>query len=76
MDIRDLGALRQTAGERLSRASYDPRKLVLLHTAVSLGASFLLALLDLFLARQIDGTGGLAGIQTRTALETIRSALL
>ena len=76
MDIRDLGALRQTAGDRLSRASYDPRKLVLLHTAVSLGASFLLAVLDLFLARQIDGTGGLAGIQTRTALETIRSALL
>ena len=75
MDIRDLGALRRKAGERLSRASYDPRKLVLLHTAVSLGVSLLIVLLDLYLSRQIDGTGGLAGVQTRTILETIRSVL-
>ena len=75
MDIRDLGALRQTVGERLSRASYDPRKLVLLHTAVSLGVTLLVVLLDLFLSQRIEGTGGLAGMQTRTILETVRSAL-
>lgn len=75
MNIRDLGTLRQTVGERLGRASYDPRKLVLLHAAVSLGVTLLIALLDLFLSQQIDGTGGLAGMQTRTILETVRSAL-
>jgi len=75
MDIRDLGALRQTATERLGQASYDPKKLVLLHTAVSLGVSFLIALLNLLLSRQIDGTGGLAGVQSRTILVTIQSGL-
>ncbi len=75
MEAFDRGALKRRAGEVLAGAAYSPKKLILLHTAVLLGLSFVLSLLQFYLDQSIDGTGGLGGIGTRTALETVGSML-
>ena len=62
--------LRRQAEERLQKAAYSPRRLVLLHTGVSLGASLLLAFVNFLFTRAIAGTGGLGGMGTRSLLET------
>lgn len=75
MDQRNLNALPARADTLLSQAPYCPKKLALLHTGVALGISLLTTLLNLFLSRQIDTTGGLAGLGLRSVLTTIQSAL-
>ena len=75
MDIRDSRALKQAAEERLSGAIYSPNKLVLLHTAVSLGISLLMTLLNFLLEHSISDTGGLSGMQMRSVLETAQQAV-
>lgn len=74
MDILNCRALKARAGERLSGASCDHKKLALIHTGLALGISVLISLLQLYLDRQIASTGGLAGLGTRSVLETIRMA--
>ena len=76
MTIRDRKALRQTAARRLSRASYKPRRLVLIHSGVMLGAALLMAVLDYIITWQIDANGGgLSGMQLRSILETAGNVL-
>lgn len=75
MDIRDRRGLRQAAKAALERASYDPKKLILIHTAASVALSLILSVVAHLLQMGIDGTGGLGGIGTRAILETIHSAL-
>ncbi len=75
MDHRNLNALPAQADTLLHQAPYSPKKLVLLHTGVALGVSLLTTLLHLFLSRQIDATGGLAGMGLRSILATIQSVL-
>lgn len=75
MDNRNLNALPTQADTLLCQAPYSPRKLVLLHTGAALGVSLLTTLLNLFLSRQIDATGGLAGMGLRSVLTTIQSVL-
>lgn len=75
MDISDRRALKDTAENRLSQASYSPRKLMLIHTGVSLGFSLLLTLLNFVISQQIDSTGGLSGVSTRSMLNTIQYVL-
>lgn len=67
--------LRQQAEEALEGAAYSPKKLVLFHTAVSLGVALLITVLNFFLSRQIEGTGGLAGLGVRSMLSTAQSVL-
>ena len=67
--------LRQEADTVLEEAAYSPKKLVLIHTAVSLGVALLITTLNFILSRQIAGTGGLAGLGTRSILETAQSVL-
>lgn len=67
--------LRRQAGEHLQKAAYSPRRLVLIHTAVSLGASLLLTFINFLFSRQIAGTGGLSGLGTRSILETAQALL-
>lgn len=68
-------ALEQEAHSRLEQASYDPRKLALIHAALAVGVTFLLTVINYILTRQIGNTGGLSGISTRTTLESIRYIL-
>lgn len=75
MDIRDRVGLKQRAAQLLANASYDPKKLTLLHGAVIIGFSLVISLLSVLLSHGIDSTGGLGGIGTRNLLETIQSIL-
>lgn len=71
----NLSDLRQKADRQLDFAPYAPRQLVLIHTAVSLGASLVVALVNLLFASMIENTGGLSGLGTRSMLETAQSTL-
>lgn len=75
MDIRDRQGLRQRAAEALSRAAYSPAKLALLHTGAAVALSLVLTALNFVLARQMDGTGGLAGMGLRSVLSTAQTML-
>ena len=67
--------LRQNADKRLDFAAYSPRLLVLIHTAVSLGASLVIGLLNLLFAQMIANTGGLGGLGARSMLQTAQAFL-
>ncbi len=67
--------LSRQAKTLLARSLYDPKKLVLLHTAVSLGVTLLMTALGYLFSLQIADTGGLAGMGTRSILTTIQSVL-
>lgn len=75
MENRNLNALPAQADTLLRQAPYSPKKLVLLHTGVALGVSLIATVLNLILSRQIDATGGLAGMGLRSVLSTIQSVL-
>ena len=66
--------LRRQAGQRLEKVQ-SPKRLVLIHTAVALGATLLVTGLNWLLSKQIAGTGGLSGIGLRSVLATIQSLL-
>lgn len=53
----------------------NPKKLVLIHTAVSIGCSLLVTALNYLLGLPIADTGGLSGMGLRSALETAQSVL-
>ena len=76
MDIRDIRGLKGAAREALASASYDPKKLILIHTGASVALTLILALVDGLLERQIGGTGGLSGVGDRAILETVREVLM
>lgn len=76
MDIRNRQGLKQAAASRLSQAQYSPRKLVLIHSGISLGAAVLISVLHYIITWQIDSNaGGLSGMQLRSMLETAASVL-
>lgn len=75
MDILNCRTLKAQAGQRLSSASCDHKKLALIHTGVALGAGLLVSLLQMYLNQQIESTGGLSGLGTRSILETIQMVL-
>lgn len=75
MDIKNHRAIKQEAAFALSQASYDPRKLVFIHSGVTLGVTLLLTVLNFVFARQIDMNGGISGLGVRTMLGTIQSVL-
>ena len=68
-------SLHRQAKDLLAKHGPSPKKLVLLHTAVSLGASLLVTTIGFLLSRGIAGTGGLSGMGTRSILETIQAML-
>lgn len=75
MNIRDRKALKQAAAGHLQSASYDPRKLTLLHRGLIVGLSLLISLISLGLDEGIASTGGLSGIGARNLLLTAQTAL-
>lgn len=76
MNINDRRGLKVSARESLAGASYDPKKLILIHTGAMVALSLVLALVDYFLEREIGGTGGLSGVGIRSILETLRTVLM
>lgn len=76
MDMRDRRGLKAAARESLAGASYDPRKLILIHTGATVALALVLSLVDYLLDRQISGTGGLSGVGVRSILETLQTVLM
>lgn len=76
MDIRDRKGLKAAAAEALASASYDPKKLIVMHTAASVVVALALSLMDHMLQNQIGGTGGLSGVGHRAVLETAQTVLM
>lgn len=66
----DYHQLRTEADRALHGASVSPRKLIAIHSGVSIGLGLLLSVLSYLLQQGIAGTGGLSGIGVRTVLET------
>ena len=75
MDVRNHRALKESARQSLARAYYDPKKLILIHTGVTIAASLLATVLNFVLTKQIETTGGLSGIGMRSVLSTFQSVL-
>ena len=67
--------LRSDAAAALNAASYDPRRLVLIHTAVSAGLALALYGVNFLLSDQISQTTGLSGISTTATLEFLQALL-
>lgn len=63
------------AGQRLENPAYPGRRLAFIHSAIALGCSLVLTLINYFLNHQVAGTGGLGGIGTRTVLQSAQSVL-
>ena len=62
MDIRNRRELKAAARESLANATYDPRKLVLIHTLSAVLFALAVTVLDYILGDRIAGTGGLGGL--------------
>ncbi len=75
MDKNDRLALKNRARNCLANASYDPKKLILIHAGAMLLLSVLLVAVDYLLEQQISSTGGLSGIGSRSVLATIQAVL-
>ena len=68
-------SLHRQAKDLLSGQEASPKKLMLLHTAVSLGTTLLTTTIGFLLSRQIADTGGLSGMAARSILTTVQSVL-
>lgn len=71
----DYAQLRAQSRAALKAADYSPKRIIWIHSGVSIGLGLLLTLLSYLLDMGVAQTGGLSGIGTRTVLETIRSLL-
>lgn len=67
-------ALQEKADQLLQRAK-QPKKLVLIHTAIALGGSLLMTALNYLFSLRIADTGGLSGLGLRSVLATVQSVL-
>ena len=74
MNIRNIRALKQTAGERLDTAQ-QKQKILLIYAGITLGVSFLVTVIGYVLDLQISQQGGLSNMGTRTLLSTINTVL-
>ena len=76
MTIQDRKALKQASQRRLKAASYNPRRLMAIHSGVAMGVALLVAVLNYVIAWQIDAKGGgLAGLPMRSVLDTAATVL-
>ena len=73
MEIRQLKAL---ARERVAANRFDSKKLALIFTGAAVALSLVMTLINFLLSRQIEGTGGLSGLGTRTILSAIQMFVL
>lgn len=65
----------RSRAEDCLRAAKQPKRLVLLHTAIALGSALMVSVLQYLLSQGIAGTGGLSGMGVRAALSTVQSLL-
>lgn len=75
MAVLNPQELKETASRRITDASFDPRKLVLIHTGVIVALNLVVSGLNLYLNQQIGSTGGLGGLGLRSMLQTAQTVL-
>ena len=75
MEFRNRAALKQAARDSLLASKGDPKRIILIHTLVSLGVTFLLGAISFALEHQISNTGGLSGLGLRSVLSTAQAVL-
>ncbi|HIT34003.1 MAG TPA: DUF975 family protein [Candidatus Faecousia intestinigallinarum] len=75
MNIRDISSLGAKAEEDLRAAGNSPRKLVLLHSGITVAVMTVLTLMNLLLQLGIDDTAGLGGLGARAAMSTMQTLL-
>ena len=75
MAVLNPQELKETASRRISEASFDPKKLVLIHTGVIVALNLAVSGLNLYLNQQIGTTGGLGGLGVRSMLQTAQTVL-
>lgn len=75
MDPLNRRALKAAARNSLAAAPYDPKKIVLIHTGITVAISLLGTLINFLLGQQIQNTGGLSGLSARSMLSTTQSVL-
>ncbi len=75
MDSLRPRALKAQADDAMKAASYNSRKLVVIHVGVTILLSLVLMLLDWVLEQGVGSTGGLSGMGNRAVLRTIQSVL-
>ena len=71
----DFSRIRMQGRVALDGASYSPRKLIMIHSGVTIGLGLVLSVISYLLDMGIAQTGGLSGIGTRSVLETVQSLL-
>ena len=74
MEILNPKDLRQQAQTALRRGR-EPKKLIYTYAGVTLAVAVIVFLADLWLNQQIEGTGGLGNLGTRTIFETVKQML-
>ena len=74
MDTLNPKNLRQQAQTALRRGR-EPKKLIYTYAGITLAVGLIVLLADLWLNQQIEGTGGLGNLGTRTIFETVRQML-
>ena len=75
MNLRDRSALKKAADESISRASYPPKNLILIHAGAALGLTMLVVLVNFLLDRFMNTTSGLGSMGLRAILSTAKSVL-
>ena len=68
-------SIKEKARLSLAVAEYDPKKLALIHTGISVALSLSVSLISYLLGLGIADTGGLAGIGSRAVLSSAQSVL-
>jgi len=76
MELFDRRNVKDAARYSVARASYPPRKLMLIHTGCIVLSNVLLMLINALLMGQMDSTGGLGGMGKRAALATALELLM
>ena len=74
MNIHNISHLKETAGARLDQAG-QRRPIALIYAGITVAASALITVVNYVLKLQIDQTGGLANMGTRTLLSTVSTML-
>jgi len=75
MEILDRRKYYQAAKEALQGASYDPKKLILIHTGAAAAVSLVVSILVYILEQQLAGTAAWGGWGTRSILMTGQAML-
>lgn len=74
MDILNPRSLRQRARQALARGR-EPKKVIYTYAGITLAISLLILVLNLWLEKQISGTGGLGNMGTRAVFSTVQQAI-